>query len=298
MADTTEKYNLAFIDNSGLFGVKPGPDNELPVSLGIGDTYTFDCNPLSQVEGLSGFSIELDQGVYQVDLLADFAYSGDGVTYSTYQGITDTNLAAISIDPNDPLYLRIRLTGLGVNQPTVIVRAWQLQGAIDKTATVHGRFDRYKFLSQIKTWIPFVLNDHVTYPVREEQRMRCKPAKPVVFFYNVIPTLAEGIDTHTYKQGVSFSIGVLAKKGYKGYEDTLLLIQAIFTRYEELRFNFSGTWEGTLWNAATMETFGITEVETTTPFEIIQDAGNACFTGYEMTVRVYWYFDIEKPKLG
>ena len=76
--------------------------------LNIGDVVEDTSGPFSQVEQLTSWNVIYSGGITTAHVTAEFATSSDGTTYSTYQVINDTNLQAVSLDADNPLYIKTR----------------------------------------------------------------------------------------------------------------------------------------------------------------------------------------------
>ena len=120
-----------------------------------------------------------------------FRWGTDGVNYSSYASLTNANLSALVLDPNDLFYIDILINSTAFTVPEWIISRITFSGVIDPTATRHGVWDRYQMRKQFKEFLPFLIENHLvntSYKVVNRPIRQCTPSKPLIFYTNVAPT--------------------------------------------------------------------------------------------------------------
>lgn len=102
--------------------------------LNIGETFEIQLDPISQVVSFDSFTDSISNETVDAFLTKEFRYGTDGVSWSTWTPLTNSNLNAISTNPLMLYYVEVRYQRAGTDPSGVITwNSWILNATIDPT---------------------------------------------------------------------------------------------------------------------------------------------------------------------
>lgn len=268
--------------------------------LNIGDIVEDTSGPFSQVEQLTSWNVIYSGGITTAHVTAEFATSSDGTAYSTYQVINDTNLQAVSLDADNPLYIKTRFTRIG-GTGTGEVLNWTYFVEIDPDAVSgHGKITNLSITSDLIELIPKLVDDYNYqvsggnhYKIKHGVRTICQdnPEYPLVYFGNIIRGEQRQVGFCEYEQDVEFRIGVKADPCHNGHKGLFTMydrLQEMFSTNNVQNFPYTITFKNIPLVANKLSDMGIFSVNTTRAQQFSNENGEV--TGYEFGVSFYLTF--------
>ena len=260
-----------------------GNQNPFPIVLAaIGSVQVITLQYLQRFlifDNPGGFTDNVTGETATRTLTKEFATSSDGVTYSVYLPITDSNLQAIVHDSDLPFYFRLRYTRGGTDVAgNIQIRDAALLYSVDTLAIgEYGAFSTEYFMRDLIEYIQDVTETQVlnfngapAFDVRFANRMNCIPgAKPIIYFNSLNFGEEKFITTDSFVRNISFRMGI---RGYTdNRDDKQIEMISVLTELWGHRGNyrtFSINFKGVQNNAVTHRNFGIQDMDSGTVIQL------------------------------
>ena len=249
-------------------------------------------NFVEQVDQIQSFSAVFGN-VANADVLQEFAWSNDGVTFSQYLTISDATLQAQVVDKDLPLYLNTRFTRTsGTGTWTVFnftyIHTFDLGAAIGVGSinNLTKTDDLIELFTLIFTQYNFLIDGNPHFIIQYGNRDKC-PIKdrPVLYFWGITYGEPEQANACDYLQPVTMRLGIKrdnCDKAQQGFNVMRDRIYEIFQPRNIRNWDFSFTFKNTVFNDVQLSIFGITDTAISNPLEFFNDDG--CVIAYEFAI--------------
>lgn len=241
----------------------------LPYAItAIGDAVVLQYPFMEQVSGLSGAGIEVGGTSATRTYVAEFRWSTDGVTWTSWLAFTTPMLAAQVLDPDNRFYMEIRVTRTGTDNTGVLTWTYAtFSTTIDSQAVSgHGKITQLNifgdtkaaFVAIIQSWVWQVTGgDHYIVAYKHRDAVY-NVTKPTIYLHGLEFTDTDALSTCVMRKNGQISIGMkpVANKT-TGYDEQISRLLTVFDPFNYGRAAWNFTFKGVVFVDTPLPTFGL-----------------------------------------
>lgn len=238
----------------------------------IGDRHEQAQPIMEQIDSVNAYGDNVAGETATRTVDREFRWSTDNSTWSAWATTTSAALSALSLDPNDPLYLQFAWERTGSDASgLIVVGGYSLQVTTDPNATVgRGRFTNTGINTELREFIPQVIAGFLTTNGAGDAHHKAQnihpsqlsnSPKPLIYVYDYAAVGEDEDGLCATSMELRFRVGVkrLMSKDTPHYTQ-LGWVQSLFRRntWNLNEFNIA-EFKGVAFPSTRLQNFGITE---------------------------------------